>query len=99
MPLFGELVIVNIRVCSIPLEAISLVVAERRPAKQKPAIFSIEAPQACFVFGWLDRGQNCRPVILEARQVVRINGSSPTLAEQLLFREPRIRKKALIVKF
>ncbi len=55
--IFGELAIVNIRVCSIPLEHISLVVAERTPAKQEPTIFSIEASNPCFVFPGLPGGQ------------------------------------------
>src|SRR5882762_9064595 len=73
--------IVKFCVDSIPLENISPIVAERRPTKQKPAIFSIEAPQACFVFGWLDGGQGCPPVVVQARQVIRMNGSSPTVAQ------------------
>src|SRR5260221_583746 len=78
---FCELAIVNVCVDSIPLENISPIVAERRPTKQKPAIFSIEAPQACFVFGWLGGGQGCPPVIVQARQVIRMNGSSPTVTQ------------------
>src|SRR5260370_28578239 len=74
---FGELAIVNVCVDSIPLENISPIVAERRPTKQKPAIFSIEAPQACFVFGWLGGGPGCPPVVVQARQVIRMNGISP----------------------
>src|SRR5258708_2543037 len=96
---FAELAIVNVRVDSIPLEKISPVVAERRPTKQKPAIFSIEAPQACFVFGWLGGGQGCPPVVVQARQVIRMNGSSPTVTQQLLLREPGIGKPALIWNF
>src|SRR5258708_19328674 len=96
---FGELAIVNVCVDSIPLENISPIVAERRPTKQKPAIFSIEAPQACFVFGWLGGGQGCPPVVVQARQVIRMNGSSPTVTQQLLLREPGIGKPALIWNF
>src|ERR1700688_1583999 len=61
---FGKFAIVNVRVRSVPLENISPLVAKRRPTKEEPAIFSIEASQARFGFAWLARDQPCATMVL-----------------------------------
>src|SRR5258708_5662914 len=78
---FGDLAIVNVCVDSIPLENISPIVAERRPTQQNTAIFSIEAPHACFVLGWPGEVERSPPVVVQARQVIPMNASSPSVTQ------------------
>src|ERR1700730_17176443 len=45
--------------------------------EEKPAILSIEAPQARFHFTWLARSQNGSPAFEQLRQVFRVDRSLP----------------------
>src|SRR5580704_17042437 len=46
---FGPLAVLNIDGYSVPLNDVSLLVAQRRSANQEPAIFSVSPPQARFI--------------------------------------------------
>src|SRR5258705_9886824 len=54
---FRPLQIFYIGIRSIPSDDLALFISDRHSAKQKPAIFSIEASQACLFLPWLSRGK------------------------------------------
>src|SRR6266478_4023861 len=60
-PAFRLLAVVNIDGYSVPLDDISLLVAERHGANQEPAIFPVSPPHPYFILGGLPSGEVREP--------------------------------------
>src|SRR5216684_3349945 len=92
---FRPLVVLNIDGYSVPLDDVSLLVAQRRGANQEPAIFSVSPPQAYFILGGFPSGQVREPLFQDSWKVFGMNWARRVF-NFLLQREARIVHPTLI---
>src|SRR5437763_3892051 len=87
--IFGSLSILDIGTRSIPLDDLSLLIAQRHGADQKPAIFSIGAAQAHFIFVRFPGRHVRTPLFQDSWNVFGMNGAR-WLFDVLLQRNARV---------
>ena len=92
---FRSLAVVNIDGYPVPLNQVSLPVAQRRGANQEPAIFSVSPPQTHFILRGFPSGHVREPLFHHTWKVFGMN-CARWLFNFLLQREARIVQPTLI---
>ena len=88
--ILGTLPIVNVGVCSVPLDYLPRSVAQRTGTEEEPSIFSIEAAEARFNLTRLAGIEDRQPVILKPVQIVGMNRCRPGRIPCLFRGEARV---------
>ena len=83
----GPLAIFNVRKHSEPLENVSVLIAQRNSANQKPPIFALGAPMAGFVFKRFTTRQRRTPLAEVLIPLVRMNRRCPAFSKGLFRRQ------------
>src|SRR5437879_12250457 len=92
---FRSLAVVNIDGYPVPLNQVSLPVAQRRGANQEPAIFSVSPPQTHFILGGFTSGQVREPLFHDSWKIFGMNWARRVF-NFLLQREARVVQPTLI---
>src|SRR2546425_10049532 len=72
--------VIDVSICSIPVDNVARFVAQWLSPKQEPSIHSVESAQPSLDFARLARGQKSEPLICYFLQVPRVNGILPSPA-------------------
>ena len=92
---FRSLAVVNIDGYPVPLNQVSLPVAQRRGANQEPAIFSVSPPQTHFILGGFPSGHVHEPLFHDSWKIFWMNWACRVF-DFLLQSETRIVQPTLI---
>src|SRR5271166_3618967 len=79
---FRLLGVFDVMARSVPLNDVSLFIAQRYLANAKPSIFPISTPNPCLILEGLACGQSCTPLLHKPFNIVRMNDIAPSPAPQ-----------------
>ena len=88
--ILGAFARLDIGVGAVPLQNPARVVPQRGVAKEKPAVFTVEAPDPRFQFARRALRQCLLPLRLQTRHVVRMDGDRPSPAHGIIHGYPGV---------